>query len=271
MTADSPPVRGLIACDLDGTMLRSDGTVSPRTVAAIRRVEEAGWAFVMVTGRPVRRVLPVAEAAGITGLALCSNGAIVVDVESRTMIDGHPIDPVTACTIISDLRAAIGGVMFAFELGLRFGREESYPRRIVAAHAESPADELIGDALVLAGEPVHKLIAAHAERDFDRFLSEVRDAAADRVEVTHSAREFVEISARGIDKASGVRLHAERLSLDAQDVVAIGDMPNDMPMLAYVGRSFAVANAHPDVLRSAQRVVASNDDDGVADVLDSLL
>ena len=263
--------RGMIACDLDGTLLRSDGTLSSRTVASITAVQLAGWVFTMVTGRPARRVVHVAADAGLSGTALCSNGAVVFDLRSRTMVDGHPIEPAVAATLITDLRQAIDGVYFAFELGLQFGREGTYPRWINPLHAEAPVDERVADALELVASPVHKLIVAHPELDFDRLLNAVTAITGERAEVTHSARDFVEISARGVDKASGVRLLAERLGIAARDVVAIGDMPNDLPMLAWAGRAVAVANAHPDVIQVADRIVAANDDDGVADLLDGLV
>ena len=263
--------RGIVACDLDGTLLRSDGTLSSRTVASISAVQSAGWFFAMVTGRPPRRVVHIASDAGLAGLALCSNGAIVFDLESRAMVDGHPLEPTVTRPLIADLRRAIDGVVFAFELGLQFGREAAYPIRINPLHGEAPRDERVGDALELAASPAHKLIVAHPELDFDILLECVTALVGDRAEVTHSARDFVEVSARGVDKSSGVRLLAERLGVDARDVVAIGDMPNDLPMLAWAGQAVAVANAHRDVINAADRVVAANDDDGVADLLDTLL
>jgi Cof subfamily protein (haloacid dehalogenase superfamily) len=263
--------RGLVACDLDGTLLRSDGAVSSRTVASIAAVQSAGWIFAMVTGRPARRVVHIAADAGLGGLALCSNGAIVFDLDSHTMVDGHPLEPAVTGTLIADVRRAIEGVVFAFELGLQFGREPAYPIRINPLHAAAPPDERVGDALELAASPAHKLIVAHRELDFDHLLEDVTALIGDRAEVTHSARDFVEVSARGVDKASGVRLLAERLGVDARDVVAIGDMPNDLPMLAWAGQPVAVGNAHRDVIAAADRVVAANDEDGVADLLDTLL
>ena len=263
--------RGLIACDLDGTLLRSDESVSARTVAAIRRVTEAGWVFAMVTARPARRVASIAEDTGLGGLALCSNGAIVFDIEERVMVEGHAIEPAVAGALVTELREAIGGVSFGFEIGLQFAREEAYAYRNRALPPEAFGEERVGDALELAASPVHKLIVAHGQREFDALLDDVTSVVARRAEVTHSAREFVEVSARGVDKASGVRMLAERLGLEAADVVAIGDMPNDLPMLSWAGRAVAVANAHPDVIRAADQVAATNDSDGVADVLDGLV
>lgn len=262
----------MVACDLDGTLLRSDGTLSRRTIAAIAAIQAAGWDFVMVTGRPARRVVSIAEEAELTGIALCSNGALAFDLESRAMVDGQAIDPGTAAALITDLRQAIEGVAFAFELGLMFGREETYPLRPIEREMRTNAlvEERIGDALELASSPVHKLIVGHALLDFEELLRAVAATAGERAEVTYSERVFVEVSAPGVTKASGVKVLAARLRVDVRDVVAIGDMPNDLPMLAWAGRGVAVANAHPEVVAAADLVVATNDDDGVAVLLEGL-
>ncbi len=272
MTPDAtngPPTRGLIACDLDGTLLHSDGTLSPRTAVGIRRVVDAGWLFAIVTARPARRVLHIAEAVGLPGIALCSNGAIIFDVRTRELVADHPIQPEAAAALIHRLRQSIPGVSFAFELGLVYGREEAYVRRAETSDPDPPMTR-IGDALELASSPVHKLIVAQPEVDFNHLVRGVREVAAGGFEVTHSSHDFVEVSARGVDKASGLRTLAEQVGVEAADVVAIGDMPNDLPMLSWAGMAVAVGNAHPDVLTAAHRIVATNDDDGVADVLDGL-
>ena len=268
---DAQSPRGIVACDLDGTLLRSDGTLSARTIESIEAVQSRGWVFVVVTARPVRRIVGIAAEAGLTGLALCSNGAITYDLTSGTIVGDHPIEPSVASNLITDLRRAIDGVYFAFELGLQFGREPIFPKRNDPPHGEVLIDERIGDALSLAAVPVHKLIVEHPLMDFDRMLAIVRSTATGRAEVTHSERQFVEVSARGVDKASGVRRLAESIGFDVRHVVAIGDMPNDLPMLAWAGRAVAVANAHPDVVAVADQVVAANDEDGVADLLDALV
>jgi hydroxymethylpyrimidine pyrophosphatase-like HAD family hydrolase len=188
------------------------------------------------------------------------------------MVDGRPIPPSIAAELITRLRRVIDGVSFAFELGLIFAREEVYPVRAPdpSYRPDVSVDECIGDALDLAAAPVHKLIVGHPRLDFDRLLHGVTAAIGDRAEVTYSAREFVEVSARGVTKASGVKALAERLSVDVRDVVAIGDMPNDLAMLDWAGRGVAVANAHSDVVAAADIVVAANDDDGVAVLLEGL-
>ena len=94
--------------------------------------------------------------------------------------------------------------------------------------------------------PVHKLIVAHPDSDFDGLLHDVTTIAGDRAEVTHSSREFIEVSARGVDKAFGVRVLAGAPRHRARDTVAIGDMPNELPMLAWgVRRSATESGVSP--------------------------
>ena len=124
----------------------------------------------------------------------------------------------------------------------------------------------------LLSDDVVKLLARHEELSSDEMLAAARSAVPEGAELTHSSSDgLLEISAVGVSKASGLATVCAELSVDAADVVAFGDMPNDLPMLAWAGRGVAVANAHPEVLAAVDHVTASNDDDGVAQVLESLL
>ena len=91
-------------------------------------------------------------------------------------------------------------------------------------------------------------------------------------EFSHSSTNdtLIEISAMGVSKASGLARLCRRLHIDREDVIAFGDMPNDLPMLAWAGHAVAVANAHPQVIAAADEVTAANDESGVAQVLERL-
>ena len=259
----------LVATDLDGTIVRSDGTISDRTREAIARVEQAGVPFVMVTGRPPRWMAPIADATGHRGLAVCANGALVYDLHTERVVRSWLLDPADAREVIEALRRALPGIAFAVEKGPTdglpggFGRESAYIPRWDAANVEVlPLDEL------LAGGAV-KLLARHEEMGSDALLEAARSHVGALVEATHSSNDgLLEISAVGVSKASGLAHLAEERGVEAADVIAFGDMPNDLPMLAWAGRGIAVANAHPEVLASAGEVTASNDDDGVARVIE---
>jgi hydroxymethylpyrimidine pyrophosphatase-like HAD family hydrolase len=88
--------------------------------------------------------------------------------------------------------------------------------------------------------------------------------------VTHSGSEFVEVSAAGVTKAAALAEYCAERGIDAREVVAVGDMPNDLPMLQWAGWSVAVANAHPDVLQACDAHTTSNNEDGVAELLGQL-
>jgi hypothetical protein len=112
----------------------------------------------------------------------------------------------------------------------------------------------------------------HGDLMADELLQRARGLVGHLAELSHSnsADSLLEIAAAGVSKASALtRVCAER-GIASDDVVAFGDMPNDLPMLRWAGHGVAVANAHPDLLTAADEVTASNDDAGVAQVLERL-
>lgn len=257
----------LVATDLDGTIVRSDGTISERTVRALETVEAAGGYVVFVTGRPPRWMDRVAEATGHHGLAICGNGAVVYDLRAERIVDTHPMDVTAARKVASLIRDRIPDVCFAVETETGFAHEPEYPaleRDLSIVHAVAPVDELLDG-------PVLKLLARHPALAPDDFLAQTRAAAGAYAEFTHSSKiALVEISALGVSKATTLAAYSRRHGIAVADVVAFGDMPNDLPMLTWAGRPYAVANAHPAVLKAVPNHTASNDDDGVALILEKL-
>ena len=124
---------------------------------------------------------------------------------------------------------------------------------------------------MFVSEPVSKLIVQHPNLSQDDLHTLVRSICGDEATATISGKQLVEISGAGVTKAYALRALREQLGVTPNAVVAFGDMPNDIPMLEWAGRSIAVANAHPDVIQVADEVTGSNDDDGVATALERLL
>jgi Cof subfamily protein (haloacid dehalogenase superfamily) len=254
----------LVATDLDGTVVRTDGTIAARTRDAIARVEAAGVPFVMVTGRPPRWMGQVVEMTGHRGLAVCANGALLYDLHTETVVERFLLEEADAVEVATSLRAALPQIAFAVERpDLGFAHEESYvPSWEQPDHRALPVESLVEGGVV-------KLLARHPELGSDALLAAAREAVGDRATFTHSSSDgLLEISAAGISKATGLAHLCREHGVDAADVVAFGDMPNDLPMLAWAGRGIAVANAHAEVLALADEVTASNDDDGVAQVIE---
>jgi len=262
--ADERVIR-LVATDLDGTLLRADGSFSERTLAALARVQEAGIGVVFVSARSPRTVPLDAERAGVRGYAICANGAITYDLAERRIVAHRPLRPETATRVVTALREAAPGVAFGCELELDFGHEPTYVR----GEPAYPAQVL--DALELARRPVTKLVAQHRTLPLVELLALATGSVGGEAVVTVSGTQFVEVNAPGVTKAAAVEDLAERLEIARDEVIAFGDNLNDIPLLGWAGRGVAVANAHPEVLAAADEVTLSNDEDGVARVLESLL
>ena len=267
MTSTAAPVR-LLATDLDGTLVRTDGTISRRTCAALQAAEDAGIVVALVTGRPPRWMAPVAEATGHTGIAVCANGALLYDMRSETVVASRLLDAETQLRVVARLREAVPGLHFAVEYVPGFGHEPGYRH----GWAIGVRDVRVGPAEAILDRPAAKLLARHPEMARDELLAvAVEVLGAEAVVTSSSQQALVEIAAPGVTKASALEGLAASAGVSAGEVIAFGDMPNDLPMLAWAGRSVAVANAHPVVLAAVDEVTASNDEDGVAVVVEHLL
>jgi hypothetical protein len=261
----------LVASDIDGTLLSPEEKVTPATFSAIAKVLAADVPFVLVSGRPPRWLPGVAAAAGVSGYTVCSNGAVLYDVATDRVLRTRVFEPVTLGDLVHGISAALPESAFAAERvgesanGLPDGEfvtegEYSHPWPDVEANPVTRAE--------LIGRPAIKLLVRHHGVTSDELASAVRDLIGDAAEVTYSSNVgMLELSVPGITKASGLAEVADLVGVGASDVVAFGDMPNDVPMLAWAGLGVAMANAHPDAVAAADEQTASNAEDGVAAVL----
>ena len=267
----------LIATDLDGTLLRDDKSVSPRTVAALAAAEQAGIEVFFVTGRPARWMDVVSDHVHGHGLAICGNGAAVVDLHggpgAPRFVKVRELARANALDAVRLLRDAAPGTMYAVEQTYGFHQEPDYPKmHMEIPDHRAPAEELLGPDGPGGAEPVLKILAFHPSLDPDAFLATARLAIGDRANVTRSSPSaLLEISGPGVSKASTLALCCAERGISHEEVVAFGDMPNDVEMLTWAGRSFAMGNAHPDVVAAASGRTVANNDDGVAVVIERML
>ncbi|MEV4417148.1 Cof-type HAD-IIB family hydrolase [Catellatospora sp. NPDC049609] len=258
----------VVAVDLDGTLLRSDGTVSARTRAALAQATAAGARLVIVTARPPRTAVALARLAGIGGVAVCSNGAIVHDLDTgETLITGPlPLD--VAERAAATIAAALDGATFAVETGRRAVVGPGHGHH--ATH-EDARHEVDTPAQVWAqAESCVKLLVWSPAPVTDELLTRI-EAVVPEVRITYSGGSgLLEISAATVSKADTLARLCADWDISPDQVIAFGDMPNDLPVLEWAGTGVAVANAHPRVLAGVGRVTASNDEDGVALVLEEV-
>ncbi len=240
--------------------MRSDGTVSAYTHDVIAALDDAGVPVVFVTGRPLRWAEEVFRYVGAHGLAVVSNGALVWDVAHDRVDLVRPIPVVTGHRVCRLIREAVPGTGFAVETVDGIALEPAFRERhqVPPGSRRGPIEEVF-DA------PALKLLARHEELDAQDFWDRAEAAVGDAVVITWSSSSaLLEISGQGVTKASTLALLCERLGVDREQVVAFGDMPNDIPMLEWAGTAYAMANAHPTVKAVTGLEAPGNDDDGVA-------
>ena len=260
----------LVASDIDGTLIRSDGTLSPRTSDVLDRLYHLGVPTVLVTGRPVRWLRQLYDQMAEPLPAVCANGAVVYDPDTDQVLRAAPLDVDLLLDVTKRLREAVPDIALAVEVddGRSFWYEEAWP---VTWHGEHQSVRVLASPEDLVSAPAVKLLARSASAEPDAFFELVTRTLGGVAETTHSSSSaLVEISATGVTKAAGLAWLCEREGIAADDVLAFGDMPNDIPLLSWAGHSVAMGNAHPAVVEVADEVTATNDEDGVAVVLERL-
>jgi hydroxymethylpyrimidine pyrophosphatase-like HAD family hydrolase len=253
----------MIVVDLDGTLLRSDGSISSRTARALESNRRLGCEIVFATGRPSRQVAAIAEAAGHSGYCLCSNGAVLLHLGTGKTIEERAFSRPAGLELVRALRTLGDRVSLAVETENGLFAEPGFP-------AVDPAGVVADVGEVVAG---FRQVLVHGDRSSGRMTVEsLRQRFGHLIEPSFGTPDGpLELTARGVHKGAAVRELAGFLGIGAEQVVAFGDMPNDLEMLRWAGTSYAMANAHPEVLAAANDVAPGNDDDGVAAVLETML
>lgn len=261
----------LVATDVDGTLLGPDDEVPARSVAVIGRLVSAGVGFVLATGRPPRWIPPVFAQLGLGRFAVCANGAVLYDAELDRVVWSRTLEP----DDLAGLAAAVAQTLptsglavervgtGAFDDAAGFVAEPAY------RHAWPDSDNHIAQRSELVSRPAVKMLVRCAELSSDAMVAALAPVVGGAADLTFShPRGLVEISPPGVTKATGLAEVARRLDVPAADVVAFGDMPNDLQMLRWAGHGVAMGNAHPALLEVADEITASNGEDGLAVVLE---
>ncbi|MDQ0754671.1 HAD family hydrolase [Arthrobacter sp. B3I4] len=262
----------LVASDIDGTILGHDGRISARTVRAFHACRDAGVEVVFVTGRPPRWLHPLQEQLGHTGTVICSNGAVVWDLEADRLVSARALELDAVLEVRRIIRRLRPAALFAAETLTGFHLEPGFmgtgSSGVLAEVTAAPLHETLR-----AGDAVVKFLAIVREGTADDFLAEVAPAVAHLAAATHSAPNLalLELSLPGVNKAVTLAEYAASLGVQAQDVVAFGDMPNDIEMLRWAGQGYAMASGHPEAILAAGQQAPHFDDDGVAQVLEAKL
>lgn len=263
----------LICCDIDGTLLRPDHTISERTTRAIRAVVQGGITVALVSGRSPQSLALLQEELSLSGPLGCFNGALSLDEEKKP-IDERPIDYRAARDALDDLAHT--------ELEFFLYTNQSW---YVQAHnrwfeAEVTLTSILGTIAPLreleshlsGDEKPFKLLAMHRDRAYITDMTAcLTEHFAGKLNIFNSHPLYIELLPPDVDKGCSVRAFEQHYRVERDRVIAIGDYYNDIPMFAAAGLAVAMGNAPPAVQAHAHRVIASNDEDGLAQFLESLV
>jgi Cof subfamily protein (haloacid dehalogenase superfamily) len=256
----------LVLADVDGTLVRSDKSLSERSIAAVRALGAAGIRFAITSGRPPRGmemlVDPLALATPIAGF----NGGVTVDPE-MTVLEQRCVPKGLVAETISLLE------WFSLDVWLYRGSDWLIRDRS-APHVDREAFTVQFEPTVVetfAGivEDVAKVVGVGDDYDaVARAAQAVRDALGTHVAAARSQPYYVDVTHPRANKGAVVTSLARRFELVWDEIATIGDMPNDVLMFAHSGLSIAMGNADEQVQRAARHVTGSNDDDGFADAME---
>ncbi len=256
----------LVATDLDGTLLRSDGIVSPRTVAAVRAALDAGLLVVPATGRP--RMVATDVMAQLPELPwwIFANGSVTWHAGHNESIRAFYFEPGVARDLVAALRRAVPGCGLAIEFPDSAVFESGFERLVPQVPTIPPSEDVLDHIT----DSVQKVLVFHPELGIDELYRRSSAAVGGSATAAYSGLPFIELATELVTKATALELLAADLGFEAAQVAALGDNHNDLPMLGWAGRSYAMANATDDALATADQVIGHHDDDAVAEVLEQL-
>lgn len=256
----------LIALDMDGTLLNSQGQISPRTHAAIQAARARGVTVVLASGRPLEGMSRYLVELGLTGqddYVICYNGALVQQVADQRIIRSQLLtgsDASAIARLANELEVNVHG--FSVTRGLISPRVSTYTEH--ESHLIGMPINLIDFATLPADEQIMKVMMIDEPPQLSRAIERLPADLHERYTVVRSAPYFLEFMHKNSNKGTGVAALAEHLGLDASQVIAVGDAGNDHHMIEYAGLGVAMGNATDEIKALAQHTTARNDEDGVA-------
>lgn len=262
----------LVALDVDGTVLHHDGHLSPRVVEAVRLLDSQPHVHVVIaTGRSVAATLPVMEALGLLSPgrpAICSNGAVTITVDPDAeggyrLQDVVTFDPAPAVALV---RQELPNALVAVEeIGAGFKVSTPFPE------GELWGEERVVPLEELVAEPVTRVTFRDPESTSEAFSELVERIGLHGVSYAVGYSAWLDLAPEGVSKASALENVRRGLGVQPHRTVAAGDQRNDMEMLQWAARSYAMGQAPEEVLAAADRVTGAVTEDGLADALDEVL
>ena len=257
----------LVAIDVDGTLARSDGSISKKTCETIAKVRSAETKIVIATGRPWLVAFDCVEKLGEVDFVVCSNGAMTVALPSEEILEDIYLHSELPENLVRSLRAKIPGIAFAYEFKRGVKAQNGLAERLPSG---VPLGDPIDDVLNLDPRPIRKILAWHDDYELSALGHLISEVVGNDVEISSSGLNFFEFGTIGVSKATALEKLTAQLKIDSEKTWAFGDEQNDIEMLKWAGSGYAMSNAEPSVKEAADFIAPSNDEDGVAVILESV-
>lgn len=266
--SEDTPIR-LLVSDVDGTLVRKDKSLGEATVAAAKRLIAAGGRMTLISARPPSGILPLAEAMGLKDEVGAFNGGTVIALDG-TIRAAHRLAEETSRTAIGLIEKA-EMTRWAFADGKWFASDEDN------AHGEHERKASMVEPVVtpdfddLHGR-IDKIVAVSDDGEaLSRLQSELTQALGDAANVSRSQTYYCDITHPLANKGDGIKTLADAIGVPLEETAAIGDMPNDLPMLSRAALPIAMGQAPDQVKEAAAEVSTSNDEDGVAHAIEQFV
>lgn len=265
--------RRMLVLDIDGTLTNTKKEVTKRTLSAVLACQEAGHVVVVASGRPTPGIDAVAHTLRLHeygGYVLSYNGARITnyatgEVVYQRMVEPSMIGELYAYSIEHDL-----GMMTYDASSIITGtRVDAYME--LEARINGIEIHRVENFVEYVSFPVNKCLLTKEEELAKKHVEILQEKYAGRASIYRSEPFFIEIMAEGIDKAASLEQLRQALHIKREDIIACGDGFNDLSMIRYAGLGVAMANAQPQVKEAADYITLSNDEDGVAAVVDMFI
>jgi len=263
----------LVAIDMDGTLLNSERMISEKNIQAIRTAVEKGIIVAICTGRPIKGIEPYIEALGLDIPYMAYNGALIVMGKSGEIIFDQRLTPDDARDVFSWGKKFDTAIVAWITKGLEEALYTSAFNADIEVYRQYSSVEpsLIQDEEALIQSGIVKILFCDSRDRIVQMEKTLKEKSNLKVDFYTSQPEYLEFMDKRASKAAAMGILGERFRIKREEMVAIGDNFNDVPMIKYAGLGVAMGNAPDELKAIAGYVTLSNDDDGVAQVIEMML
>ena len=260
----------LLVLDLDGTLTNRTKEITPRTRDTLLRAQARGLKVVLASGRPTYGIVPLAEELQMgkyEGFILSYNGGQIIDWKTRKTMYENVLDP-EVYPYLHECARRNGFVILSYKGEYIISEDAGDPYVQHEAFLNKMPSVTVPDFLEVINFPVPKCLIVGDPEPLAVLEGQMRRDLEGKMNVFRSEPFFLELVPNGIDKARSLAVLLEELGMEREEMIAVGDGFNDLSMIRFAGLGVAMANAQEVVRQAADHITLSNEEDGVAAVVD---